>query len=98
MRTALFALIGVAAVVGFGATGVDIPLAVLTIAITLFGAIGGGTALDDISALRDDMDEATGGSTYGQQVKTRNLALLKMLSAALLGLSGLGILLVIFIT
>ncbi|MEM1066952.1 MAG: hypothetical protein AAF771_08360 [Pseudomonadota bacterium] len=96
MKTALFALIGVAAVVGFGATGVDIPLAVLTIAITLFGAIGGATALDDIAVLRDDMDEATGGSAYGQQAKSRNLALLKTLSAALLGLAGLGLLLAIF--
>ncbi|MEL6644634.1 MAG: hypothetical protein AAFQ79_11920 [Pseudomonadota bacterium] len=98
MRTALFALTGIAAVVGFGAEGVDIPLAVLTIAVTLFGAIGGATALDDISILRDDMDEATAGSGYGQQVKTRNLGLLKTLSAALLGLSSLGLLLAIFTT
>ncbi|MEO0702136.1 MAG: hypothetical protein AAFV31_15310 [Pseudomonadota bacterium] len=98
MRTSLFALIAVAAVVGLGVTGVDIPLAVLTVAITLFGAIGGGTALDDVSVLRQDMDEDTAGSAYGRQVKTRNLALLKTLSAALLGLAGLGVLLAIFIT
>ncbi len=96
MRTSLFGLVAVAAVAAFGGDGADLPLAIITVAITLFGALGGGAALDDIAALRDDMDEATGMSTYGQKAKSRNLGALKVMSALLLGLSGLAILATLF--
>lgn len=97
MRTTFLAFAAIAAVVGFGAEGVDLPLAILTVAVTLFGALGGGTALEDISALRDDMDEGTAASAYGQQAKGRNLDLLRLLSAGLLGLTGLLLVLAIFL-
>ncbi len=97
MRTSLFGLIGIAAVAAFGGDGADIPLAIVTVATTLFGVLGGGAALDDIAALRDDMDTATGTSVYGQKAKGRNLAALKAISAVLLGLSGLAILVTLFV-
>lgn len=98
MRTAFYALAATLAIIGFGAQGVDIPLTILIVAITLFGAIGGATALDDVSALRDDMDEATGSSTYGQHAKSRNLGLLKALSMLLIGATGLTEIAIIWMT
>ncbi len=98
MRTALFALTGTAAIIGFGADGIDLPLTILIVTITVFGALGGATALDDISALRDDMDEATGTSNYGQKAKSRNLNLLKILTMILLGATGLAEILVLWST
>ena len=88
-RTVIFGQIAIAAVIRFGADGSGFPLIIITIVVTLFGAIGGATALDDVANLRDDMDEATATSTYGRGAKARNLDALKMLSAGLLGLVGL---------
>jgi len=98
MRTALFALTATAAIIGFGADGIAVPLTLLIIAITAFGAIGGATALDDVSALRDDMDEATGSSVYGQNAKTRNLGLLKTLTMVLIGATGLAQIIAVWMT
>lgn len=95
MRTTLFALAAIAGLIGFGATGVAIPLIVLTVAVTAYGILAGAAALDDISALRDDMDEATGGSAYGRQAKARDLGQLKLLSSGLLGVTGATLLLAI---
>ncbi|MEL7026457.1 MAG: hypothetical protein AAGO57_04390 [Pseudomonadota bacterium] len=97
IRTTFFGLIAIAAVTAFGGDGADIPLAVLTVALSVFGIIGGGVALDDVSALRDDMDDATGLSTYGQAAKSRNLGALKLLSAVLIGAAGLAELAAIFL-
>lgn len=88
MRTTIFAQFALTAVIGFGADGVTIPLVIAAVIIALFGALGGGTALDDISVLRDDMDTATASSAYGQQAKARNLGLLKALSGGLIALIG----------
>lgn len=98
MRTTLFCLLGIAAIIGFGGgAAAKLPLVFATIAVTLFGALAGGTALDDISVLRDDMDDGTGASAYGQQAKGRNLKLLKLLSGALIGLTGLAEVLVLLL-
>jgi len=96
MRTTIFAQLALTAVIGLGVTGVDIALAIAAVTIALFGALGGGTALDDISVLRSDMDEATGGSHYGQLVKGRNLALLKMLTMVLVAAIAVAQLVAIF--
>lgn len=96
MRTTFFAQLALTAVIGFGASGADGALAIAAVTIALFGALGGGTALDDISVLRDDMDAATGGSHYGQQVKGRNLGLLKTLTMVLVGATALAQLVAIF--
>ena len=97
MRTTIFAQVALTAVIGFGAEGVDLALAIVAVMIALFGALGGATALDDVSVLRDDMDEATGGSNYGKQVKTRNLGLLKTLTMVLVGAVAVAQLVAIFV-
>ena len=88
IRTALFTLLGISAAILFGDDGYSAPLTVLTLAATLYGILAGSVALDDIMALRDDMDEATADTTYGKQVQGRNIPALKLTSAVLLGLVG----------
>ena len=85
MRTTIFAQLGLSALIAFGGPSIALPLAIAVVMVALFGALGGGTALDDISVLRDDMDEATGTSNYGRLVKARNLGLLKILTMVLIG-------------
>ncbi len=88
MRTTLFVLLGIGAALHFG-DGYSAPLLVLAIAISAYGILAGGVALDDIIALRDDMPENVAASAYGKGVKARNIPALKMVSAVLIGLTGL---------
>jgi len=88
MRTTIFSLIGIAAAIHFGDGGYSAPLTVLTVAATLYGILAGGVALDDIMALRDDLDEASANTSYGKLVQARNIGALKMTSSILLGLVG----------
>lgn len=88
MRTTLFVFLGIGAVLHLG-EGYSAPLIMLAIATTAYGVLAGGTAIDDIIALRDGMPEETASTPYGQMVKARNLAGLKMISAVLITLSGL---------
>ena len=97
MRTTLFVMLGIAAALHFGADVYSAPLLVLTIAIAAYGILAGGVALDDIIALRDDMDDDMAGTAYGAGVKSRNLPTLKMISAGLVGLIGLAEVLAILI-
>ena len=92
MKTALYGLIALAGLAAFAPEGAGIALGVVAVTAAACGILGGGAALDDISALRDDMAEATGGSSYGRLAKARNLAVLKALSAVLLSASALAIL------
>ena len=69
----------------------------LVIAATAYGILAGGTSLDDINALRDDMDEDIENSAYGKGVKARNIPLLKMISTVLLTLIGVAELCATFI-
>lgn len=96
MRTTLFVLLGIGVATHFG-EGYSAPLMVLAIAITAFGILAGGVALDDIIAIREDMPEDVANSAYGKAVKARNLPALKMISAVLVGLSGLAAVLVMLI-
>ena len=95
MRTTIFTLTAVAVVIQLGPEGFSAPLAMLVIATTAFGVLAGGTSLDDVINLRDDMDDATAQTTYGKGVGTRNIPMLKMISSVLLGLIGLAELFVI---
>ena len=54
-----------------------------------FGILAGGTALDDLIALRGDMDDKMAKTAYGKGVNARNIPALKMISAGLVGLVGL---------
>ena len=96
MRTTLFVLLGIAAALHFG-EGYSSALLMLAIAATAYGILAGGTALDDIIALRDDMSDEVANSAYGQGVKARNIPALKMVSGVLIGLSGLAAVLAVLI-
>ncbi|MBT8416121.1 MAG: hypothetical protein HKO05_11020 [Erythrobacter sp.] len=96
MRTTLFVLLGIGAALHFG-DGYSATLLVLAVAVTAFGILAGGTALDDIIALRDDMPDDMTGTSYGAGVKARNLPALKMVSAVLVGLTGLAAVLAVLI-
>jgi len=86
MRTTIFTLAAMAAVIELGPGGYSAPLTMLVVATAVFGSPAGGTALDDLASLRDDMDEDTAQTSYGKSVKDRNFSALKMMSAILLGL------------
>lgn len=89
MRTTLFTFAAIAVVIELGPGGYSAPLTMLVVATAAYGILAGGTALDDITHLRDDMDEATAKTSYGQSAKARNIPALKMTSSILLGLVGL---------
>lgn len=96
MRTTIFTQAGLAAIIELGPDGYSAPLTMLVIATTAYGILAGGTALDDVVNLREDMDEDMAQSSYGKGVNARNIPALKLLSAVLLGLVGLAELYAIF--
>ena len=89
MRTVMFVFVGIAAVIEFGDGGYSAPLTTLIIAITAFGILAGGVALNDIEALRSDLDEETKATAYGRGLAERNIGMLRMISSVLIGLVGL---------
>lgn len=97
MRTTIFTFAGIAALIHLGPDGYSAPLLMLVIATTAYGVLAGGTALDDLIALRDDMDEEMRASHYGKALAARNIPMLKNISAGLVGLIGLAELLAILI-
>jgi hypothetical protein len=96
MRTSIFTFAVIAAVIELGSGGYSAPLTMLVVGTAAFGILAGGTALDDIINLRDDMDDATAKTSYGKGVKARNIPALKNVSAALMALIGLAELYAIF--
>ncbi|MCY0149511.1 hypothetical protein OEG84_17805 [Hoeflea sp. G2-23] len=96
MRTTVFAFVGIAAIIEFGPDGYSPALTMLVIVTAVYGIIAGGTAIDDIGSLRDDMDEETANTHFGKSLMARNLPALKMISAVLLGLAAVAELYEIF--
>ena len=96
MRTSIFTLAGIAAIIELGPNGYSAPLTMLVITTTAYGILAGGTALDDVNALRSDMDDDMANSTYGKGVNARNIPALKMISTVLLSLVGVAELYAIF--
>ena len=88
MRTTMFGFIAVAAVLEFGSGGFSLPLLAIVIALTVYGVLAGGTALEDIIAIRDDMDDEMATTAYGSGVRARNIPMLKNISAGLMALIG----------
>lgn len=88
MRTTLFVLLGIG-IASHVAEGYNSVLMVLSIAITAFGLLAGGAAMDDMAALRDDMSEDMANTTYGRAIKARDFGRLKLISSVLIGLTGL---------
>ena len=97
VRTTIFAQLAIAALLCFGQSIPVLPMVIITIAVTLFGVLGGNAALDDVAALRDDMDTPTAETAYGRIAGSRNIGLLKTMSAMLIGLTGLAELLAIIL-
>lgn len=97
MRTTMFVMLGIGATLYFGPGDYSAPLMVLTLAITAYGILAGGVALDDMIALREDMDEDMAATNYGRGVKARNIPMLKMISTVLIGLVGLAEVLAILV-
>ncbi len=89
MLTVFFTFTGAAAVIELGSGAYSAPLTMLVIAITAYGILAGGAALDDLIALREDMDDEMAASAYGKSVLARNVPMLKNISAVLVGLIGL---------
>lgn len=96
MRTTIFTLLGIAALIHLGPEGYSAPLTMLVVAAVAYGVLAGGTSLDDIDKLKDDLDDATAASNYGQGLAARNVKTLKTISTGLLVLVGLAELYAIF--
>lgn len=96
MRTTIFSYVGLAAIIEFGPDGYSAPLTMLVVVIAAYGILAGGSSLDDISNLRDDMDQDMAETNFGKALKTRNFSALKMTSAVLLGLAAVAELYAIF--
>ncbi len=97
MRTTLFTFLGIGGVLYLGDGSFSMPLIALAVVTTAFGVLAGGTALDDINALKGDMDEETSNTSYGGGVMARDILLLKMISAGCVSLIGLACVLGILI-
>lgn len=97
MRTTLFAFFGIGAVLHLGDGSYSAPLLVLSIVITAYGVLAGGTALDDLNALKGDLDDETSGTNYGTGVAGRDIAMLKNISTGCVAITGLACVLAILI-
>ncbi len=96
LRTTLFAFVGLAAIISFAPDGSPVMIVPLVIAVSAFGILAGNAALDDVEALREDMDDEMAGSAFGKMVSARNMTALKATSSGLVGLTGLAQLWAVF--
>ncbi len=96
MRTTVFAFVGLAAIIELGPDGYSASLTVLVIVTAAYGILAGGSALDDVINLRDDMDEEMAKTSFGKALKARNVPALKMTSSVLLGLVAIAELYAVF--
>ncbi len=97
MRTVLFAFAVIGGVLHLGSGEYSAPLMVLTLTVTAYGILGGGTALDDLHNLKSDMTDETKATAYGTGVMARDILRLKLISSVLLGLTGLATVMAILI-
>ena len=97
MRTTLFTFLGIGAVLHLGDGAYSAPLMVLSIVITAYGVLAGGTALDDLKALQGDLDDDTASTNYGGGVAKRDIGMLKNISSGCVGIVGLACVLAILI-
>jgi hypothetical protein len=97
MRTTMFVFAAIAAVIHLGPGTYSSGLLMLVIANTAYGVLAGASALDDMIALRSDMDDDMSATAFGKATNARNLPGLKMASSVLVGLVGVAELLEILI-
>lgn len=97
MRTTLFTFLGIGFALHIGDDSYSAPLLVLSLTITAYGILAGGTALDDLNALKNDLDDEMASTNYGTLVSNRDIPMLKMISSACVGITGLACVLAILI-
>ena len=80
LRTAMFVLLGTLALGIFAEGNAHIwALSVTIIGATLYGILAGNTALNDMAALREDMDEETKNTNYGVSVLSAPLPVFRVI-------------------
>jgi len=86
IRTVMFANVILIAVIQMGPNGYSAPMTMFSVALAAYGILAGGSSLDDVMALREDMDEKMAATAFGKALKARNTGMLKTISSVLLGL------------
>ena len=80
LRTAMFVLLGTLALGIFAEGNVHIwAVSATIIGATLYGMLAGNTALNDMAALREDMDEATKNTNYGVSVQSAPIPVFRVI-------------------
>ena len=80
LRTAMLVLLGTLALCIFADGNAHIwPLSVTIIGAALYGILAGNTAINDMDALRNDMDEATKNTNYGVSVMSAPLPVFRVI-------------------
>ena len=81
LRTAMFVLLGTLALGVFADGNEHIwALSVTIIGATLYGILAGNAAINDISALREDMDDETKKTNYGISILSAPLPVFRALT------------------
>ena len=80
LRTAMFVLLGTLALGVFAEGNAHIwALSATIIGAALYGMLAGNTALNDLAALREDMDEETKNTNYGVSVLSAPLPVFRVI-------------------
>ena len=80
LRTAMFVLLGTLALCVFVEGNSHIwALSATIIGTSLYGMLAGNTALNDMAALREDMDEETKNTNYGVTVQSAPLPVFRII-------------------
>jgi len=86
--TSVGILLGVAAIHEVSGGGYSAPLTMLAIFATVYGVLAGSIALTDVDSLIKDMTPEFAQTHYGKGIAARNMGAFKIVSATLLGLTG----------
>ena len=80
LRTAMLILLGTLALSIFASGNAHIwPLSITIIGAALYGILAGNTAINDMDALRKDMDEETKNTNYGVSVLSAPLPVFRVI-------------------
>ncbi len=80
LRTAMLVLLGTLALCIFASGNAHIwPLSITIIGATVYGILAGNTAINDMDALRKDMDDETKKTNYGVSVMSAPLPVFRVI-------------------
>ena len=80
LRTAMLVLLGTLTLCIFASGNAHIwPLSITIIGATLYGILAGNTAINDMDALRKDMDDETKNTNYGVSVMSAPLPVFRVI-------------------